>query len=80
MIMASAKKLAELSPTRRDKNASLLPPISDSRRVGLLVAEAVGKQALSDGVAGVPDETSFREALRAYVWEPVYLPYERLRD
>jgi malate dehydrogenase (oxaloacetate-decarboxylating) len=80
MIMASAKKLAELSPTRRDKNASLLPPISDSRRVGLLVAEAVGKQALSDGVAGVPDETSFREALRAYVWQPVYLPYERLRD
>jgi malate dehydrogenase (oxaloacetate-decarboxylating) len=77
MIMASAKKLAELSPTRRDRNARLLPPISDSRRVGLLVAEAVGKQALSDGVAGVADEKSFREALRAYVWEPVYLPYER---
>jgi malate dehydrogenase (oxaloacetate-decarboxylating) len=77
MIMASAKKLAELSPTRQDRNAGLLPPISDSRRVGLLVAEAVGKQALSDGVAGVADEKSFREALRAYVWAPVYLPYER---
>jgi malate dehydrogenase (oxaloacetate-decarboxylating) len=77
MIMASAKKLAELSPTRQDRNASLLPPISDSRKVGLLVGEAVGKQAIADGVAGVADEKAFEDALHAYVWEPVYRPYER---
>jgi len=78
MIMASAKKLADLSPTQKDKHANLLPPIADSRKVGLLVGEAVGKQAIADGVAQVTDEKAFEEALHAYVWEPVYLPYERL--
>ena len=80
MIMASAKKLAELSPTLKDKNADLLPPIADSRKVGLLVGEAVGRQAIADGVAGVADEKAFEDSLHAYVWEPVYLPYERIED
>jgi malate dehydrogenase (oxaloacetate-decarboxylating) len=80
MIMASAKKLAELSSTQKDQSAGLLPPIQDSRKISLLIAEAVGKQAMADGVAGVTDEKSFEEELSVYVWEPVYLPYERLQD
>jgi malate dehydrogenase (oxaloacetate-decarboxylating) len=59
MIMAAAKKLADLSPTHKDKTASLLPPIGNSRKVGLQVGEAVGKQALVDGVAGIADESEF---------------------
>ena len=77
MIMAAAKALAALSPTQKNKEASLLPPIADSRRVGQEVAEAVGKQAVAEGIAGVPDETSFEKELRNYIWEPVYLPYIR---
>jgi malate dehydrogenase (oxaloacetate-decarboxylating) len=80
MIMASAKKLAELSPTQKDKNAHLLPPITDSRMISLLIAQAVGKQAIAEGVAGVPDQATFENTLNAYVWEPVYVPYERLPD
>jgi malate dehydrogenase (oxaloacetate-decarboxylating) len=80
MIMAATQALAELSPTRIDKNASLLPPIADSRKVAMVVAEAVGKQAMSDGIAEVMDARAFKDELRAYVWEPVYLPYERVRD
>lgn len=78
MIMAAAKALAQLSPARLDKNAPLLPPIGDSRRVGLVVAEAVGKQAIADGVAGLADAETLKDQLIAYVWEPVYLPYERI--
>ena len=77
MIMASAKALAALSPTLKDRNADLLPPIADARKVGLLIGEAVGKQAIADGVAGITDAKLFEDTLRAYVWEPVYLPYER---
>jgi malate dehydrogenase (oxaloacetate-decarboxylating) len=77
MIMAAAQALARLSPTREDKNAPLLPPIADSREVGLFVAEAVGKQAIADGTAAIADPETLRAQLRAYVWEPVYLPYER---
>jgi malate dehydrogenase (oxaloacetate-decarboxylating) len=80
MIMSAAKALAALSPTLKNKEAPLLPPITDSRKVSLPVAEAVGKQAIAEGLAGVADERSFEKELREYVWEPVYLPYVRLSD
>jgi malate dehydrogenase (oxaloacetate-decarboxylating) len=78
MIMASAKALASLSPTLADPIAPLLPPIADCRKVSLVVAEAVAKQAIADGTAEAVDDATLRERLRAYVWEPVYQPYERI--
>jgi malate dehydrogenase (oxaloacetate-decarboxylating) len=79
MIMASAKALATLSPILADKNAPLLPPIGDCRKVSLVVAEAVAKQAIADCTAEAVDDATLRERIRAYVWEPVYHPYERIR-
>jgi malate dehydrogenase (oxaloacetate-decarboxylating) len=76
MIKASALTLAGLSPTRRDKKASLLPPLATIRSVSLEVARAVGKQAIRDGLAGV-DEAGFERELADNVWEPVYQPYEK---
>jgi len=78
MIMAAAKALAALSPARTDKSAPLLPPIAEARKTSLAVAEAVGMQAMADGVAEAVDAANFADRLRAYVWEPVYLPYERV--
>jgi malate dehydrogenase (oxaloacetate-decarboxylating) len=78
MIMAAAKTLASLSPAREDKSAALLPPIGDSRKVGLIVGEAVALQAATEGVAADPDASSLNQRLHEYVWEPVYLPYERI--
>jgi malate dehydrogenase (oxaloacetate-decarboxylating) len=78
MIMAAAKALASLSPAREDKTARLLPPIADSRSLGLVVAEAVAKQAIADGVAAISDAETLSTQLRAYVWEPIYQPYERI--
>ena len=78
MIMAAARTLASLSPTRGDKSAALLPPIADSRKVGLVVGEAVALKAIADGVADGGGEANLKERLRAYVWEPIYLPYERI--
>jgi malate dehydrogenase (oxaloacetate-decarboxylating) len=78
MIMASAKALAGLSPTVADPDAPLLPPIADCRKVSLVIAEAVARQAMQDGTAEAVDEATLRERLRAYVWKPVYLPYERI--
>jgi malate dehydrogenase (oxaloacetate-decarboxylating) len=78
MIMAAAKTLASLSPARNDKSEALLPPIGDSRKVGLIVGEAVAHQAVADGVAEPAGAESMRERIDAYVWDPVYLPYERV--
>jgi malate dehydrogenase (oxaloacetate-decarboxylating) len=76
MIMAAAKALAELSPTQQDANGALLPPLQSLRSVSMSVAIAVGRQAEAEGLAEVKGE-AFVEALRANVWEPVYLPYRR---
>ena len=78
MIMAAAKALAMQSPSRSDPSAPLLPPIADSRKVALVVAEAVARQALSQGVATVDDSEPIAEQIQSYVWNPVYVPYERI--
>jgi malate dehydrogenase (oxaloacetate-decarboxylating) len=70
MFMAAAKTLASLSPARNDKTAALLPPMADSRKIGLVVGEAVARQAIADGVADGTGEESLKERLLAYVWEP----------
>jgi malate dehydrogenase (oxaloacetate-decarboxylating) len=78
MMMASAQALAAMSPTARDKDGALLPPLAELRAVSMGVALAVGRQAAAEGLAGVKGE-AFEEALRANVWAPRYLPYKRRR-
>ena len=78
MIMAATKALASLSPAQAEKNAPLLPPIAQSRRVSRVVAEAVVRQAVTDGVAEADGQTPFADKLNDYVWEPEYVPYERI--
>ncbi len=77
MVMAAAKELARLVPTQTDKNASLLPSLSDSRQLSRSIARAVGRQAMQEGQSQVPDEDSLDRELEANVWEPAYVPYER---
>jgi len=77
MIMAAAEELARLVPTQKDKQASLLPSLSDSRQLSRSIAQAVGRQAIQDGQAQVAGEDSLSRELQANIWEPVYVPYER---
>jgi malate dehydrogenase (oxaloacetate-decarboxylating) len=75
MIKSAALALAELSPTRRDKEAGLLPPLAGIRSVSQTVARAVGRQAIREGLAGV-DQAGLEKELAANFWEPVYETYE----
>ena len=79
MIMAAARTLASLSPARWDRGAPLLPPIGDSRKVGLEVARAVGEEAVREGVAALSEGVSFENELKDYMWEPVYRHYELVK-
>jgi malate dehydrogenase (oxaloacetate-decarboxylating) len=78
MFMAAARALADLSPTRTDKTAPLLPPVDQLREVAMSVALAVAKQAQADGVAEPCDDAVMAERIRARVWEPTYRPYVKL--
>jgi malate dehydrogenase (oxaloacetate-decarboxylating) len=77
MILAAAKELARLVPTQTNKEASLLPSLSDSRQLSRSIAFAVGRQAIQDGQAQVADEQSLEKELQANIWQPMYVPYER---
>ena len=75
MIKAAAVAIAELSPTRQDKNAALLPALAGIRGVSKAVAQAVGQQAIKEGLAQAA-AADFDQELAANIWEPVYEAYE----
>ena len=79
MIKAAARELVQHLPTRNDKAANLLPPLSQARQLARSIAIAVGRQAIQDGQAQVTGEESLAHELEANIWEPVYVPYERRR-
>jgi hypothetical protein len=43
----------------------------------MAVAGAVARQAIAEGVSQM-DPAAIPGAIRAYTWEPVYHPYERI--
>jgi malate dehydrogenase (oxaloacetate-decarboxylating) len=77
MVKAAAEGLVRQLPTQKDKQASLLPPLSQARQLGRLIGLAVGRQAIRDGQALVANEDALNRELQANIWEPVYVPYER---
>jgi len=77
MVEAAARELIRHLPTRQDKQASLLPPLSEGRQLARFVAQAVARQALEDGQAGLSSEQELDREIEANIWEPVYEPYVR---
>jgi malate dehydrogenase (oxaloacetate-decarboxylating) len=76
MIKAATQELVRHLPTLKDKNGILLPPISEARKLGRMIASAVGRQALRDGEAAISDEGDLDRELEVNVWDPVYVPYK----
>lgn len=72
MMLAAARALAENSPALNDASASLLPPLTDIRRVAAEIAFAVGVEAQRDGVAPKLSEDELRERVLKAQWTPAY--------
>jgi malate dehydrogenase (oxaloacetate-decarboxylating) len=77
MVKAAAEELVRQVPTQKDKIASLLPPISEARKIARLIATEVGKQAIQGGQAQLPNEEALNREIQANIWEPTYVPYKR---
>ena len=77
MFMVAGKTVAALSPTVRDKDGLLLPPVTELRKVAVAVAKAVARQAQVDGVAQPCDAATLDARIEARVWEPHYRPYRK---
>jgi malate dehydrogenase (oxaloacetate-decarboxylating) len=72
MMLAAARVLGRNSPALKDSSASLLPPLTDLRRVAAEIAIAVGLEAQKDGLAPKLAEDELRQRVIAAQWIPVY--------
>jgi malate dehydrogenase (oxaloacetate-decarboxylating) len=77
MLMAAARALAEASPSKRDRNANLLPPVTQLREVSKRLAMAVALQAQAEGLAEKTGQDELESRVRAKMWTPTYRPYRR---
>jgi len=78
MMLAAARELAENSPALKDASASLLPPLTDIRRVAAQIAIAVGLEAQKGGLAPKLAEDELRQRVTAAQWTPAYRSAESL--
>jgi malate dehydrogenase (oxaloacetate-decarboxylating) len=72
MMLAAARALAGNSPALKDSSASLLPPLTDIRRVAAQIAIAVGIEAQKHGLAPKLAEDELRQRVAAAQWTPAY--------
>jgi malate dehydrogenase (oxaloacetate-decarboxylating) len=72
MMQAAARTLAEYSPALADPSASLLPPLTDVRRLTLAIAIAVAAEAQRSGVAPPTSEEELVHRVHETQWTPQY--------
>jgi len=72
MMLAAARALAENSPALKDSSASLLPPLTDIRRVAAQIAIAVGLEAQRGGVAPTLPVDELEHRVPNSQWFPSY--------
>jgi malate dehydrogenase (oxaloacetate-decarboxylating) len=78
MLLAAARAVADMSPSKSDPKANLLPPVSELRDVSYRVAFAVAAQAQSEGVAEHTSREELEACVRLKMWTPAYRPYRRM--
>jgi len=72
MMLAAARTLGANSPALKDPSASLLPRLTELRRVAAEIAFAVGIEAQKDGVAPKISEDQLRQRIIQTQWTPAY--------
>jgi malate dehydrogenase (oxaloacetate-decarboxylating) len=80
MMIAAARALAGNSPALKNSSASLLPPLTDIRRVAAQIAIAVGIEAQKDGVAPKLAENELRQQVIETQWTPAYQPFGNIKS
>lgn len=68
--MVAGKAVAALSPTSKDREGKLLPPVAQMRDVAVAVAMEVARQAQLAGVAIETGEAKIKTCIADYMWDP----------
>ena len=77
MLWAACEALSRFAPITKDPNGAVLPPMDNAQEAAREIAIAVAKQAIQEGLAEEPQE-GVEARIDATIWEPKYLPYQRI--
>ena len=80
MMLAAARVLGANSPALKDSSASMLPPLTEVRRVAAEIAFAVGVEAQKNGVAPKINEDELRRRTAQTQWTPAYTEFPGLQE
>src|SRR5258708_32352385 len=72
MMLAAARELGANSPALKDSSASLLPRLTDIRRVAAEIAIAVGVEAQKEGLAPKTTEDELSQRVSVARGTPAY--------
>jgi malate dehydrogenase (oxaloacetate-decarboxylating) len=72
MLMAAARALADLSPSKNNPRGNLLPPVTELRDVSFRVAQGVAIQARKEGQTDAFDSSEIYAKIRTKMWSPAY--------
>ncbi len=79
MLHAACLALMSCAPILKDPEAALLPPIEEADQVAKVIALAVAKEAINQGVAEeVEGEHVLEARIEEMVWKPEYVPLKRV--
>lgn len=78
MLWAAAEALAKSSPINQDKNAPLLPKLSEISNISYTIALAVAEQARDEGLSQLPKNMDLKRSLNSMRWKPMYYPYKKV--
>ncbi len=77
MFMAASDALAICSPLVKGDGKDLLPALGDIKEVSIIIAIAVARQAMSEGVADLISDDKLNQRIDASFWKPEYREYRR---
>jgi len=77
MFMAASEALASCSPLVKGDSVDLLPSLNEIREVSCVIAVAVAKQAMLDGVAPHMADEKLDDKIKSSFWMPEYREYRR---
>ncbi|MBT8448325.1 MAG: NAD-dependent malic enzyme, partial [Gammaproteobacteria bacterium] len=77
VFMAASKALASCSPRVKGEGPELLPALTEIHEVSKIIAVAVAKQAIAEGVALPVPEDILPVIIEDNFWLPEYRKYKR---
>lgn len=72
MFMAASLALSDLAPALHTRGGALLPELSNIRDVSKVIALAVAKQAIKEGIASILSDDLIQQRIEATSWMPEY--------